>query len=146
MYNYLDLIINDFAELVKGKCATPAAEHLFEVREANETKLLLEEQAIAFHHSVAQLLFLSTRARRDIQVAVSFLTTRVKKPDKDGWGKLKRVMKYLNGTKRLKLTLSIESMLVIKWYINGSHNAYWECKGHGVAMMSLDNGAVLSYS
>ena len=62
------------------------------------------------------MLFLSSRARRDIQTAVSFLTMRVKKPDEDDWGKLKRALKFLNGTTRLKLTLTIKSMGVI----NGS--------------------------
>jgi hypothetical protein len=52
---------------------------------------------------VAQLLFMSTRARQDIQTAVAFLTTRVKNPDENDWGKLKRVLKYLNGTRYLKL-------------------------------------------
>jgi hypothetical protein len=48
-------------------------------------KWLSEEHAQHFHHAVAQVLFLSV-------TAVSFLTTRVKKPDKDDWGKLKRVL------------------------------------------------------
>jgi hypothetical protein len=78
---------------------------LFVVRDENEGRKLSEEQALAFHHTVlAQLLFMdswATRARRDIQMAVAFLTTRVKSPDEDdwGWGKLKRVLKYLNGNK-----------------------------------------------
>jgi hypothetical protein len=43
------------------------------------------------------------RARQEIQTAVAFLTTRVKNPDEDDRGKLKRVLKYLNGTRYLKL-------------------------------------------
>ena len=42
-----------------------------------------------------QLLFVSARARRDIQSPVAFLTTRVKGLDEDDWGKFKRVLKYL---------------------------------------------------
>jgi hypothetical protein len=34
----------------------------------------------------------------------------MKAPDEDDWGKLKRVLKYLNGTKHLKLTLSVEDL------------------------------------
>ena len=67
--------------MITGKAATPAADHLFSVRDAEEAKYLPEEKAITFHHNTAQLLFLSSQARRDIQTAVSFLTTRVKKPD-----------------------------------------------------------------
>ena len=83
MFQYLDGTIDEFSELITGKSATPAADHLFSVRDTDEAKYLLGEKAIAFHHTTAQLLFLSLRARRDIQTAVSFLTTRVKKPDKD---------------------------------------------------------------
>ena len=90
------------------------------------------------------MLFLSSRARRDIQTAVSFLSTRFKKPDEDGWGKLKRALKYLNGTRRLKLTLMIESMGVIKWFIDGLHYTHWDCKGHGSAMMVIVCGAISS--
>ena len=92
------------------------------------------------------MLFLSSRARRDIQTAVSFLTTRVKKPYEDNWGKLKRALKYLNGTKRLKLTLKIESMGVNKWFIDGSHNTHWESEGNDGARMVMGCGAISSYS
>ena len=71
-------------------------------------------KAQEFHHITAQLLFLSARARRDIQVAVAFLTTRVKKPDTDDWGKLRRVLKYLKGTKYMKLLLSIYDLSKMK--------------------------------
>jgi hypothetical protein len=54
-----------------------------------DRKLLEEERAVAFHHTTAQLLFVATRARRDIQTAVAFLTMRVKSPDEDDRGKLK---------------------------------------------------------
>ena len=110
MFKYLDSIIDEFPEFITGKAATPAADHLFSVRDTDEAKCLPAEKAIPFHHTTAQLLFLSSRARRDIQTAVSFLTVRVKKPDKYDWVKLKRALKYLNGTRRLKLTLTIESM------------------------------------
>jgi hypothetical protein len=68
-----------------------------------------------------------TRARPNIQTAVAFLTTRVKSPDKDDWGKLKRVLKYLNGTKYLKLKLSVDNLGLLKWYVNGLHNVNWDC-------------------
>ena len=55
-------------------------------------------------------------------------------------------MKYLNGTRRLKLTLTIESMGVIKWFIDGSHNTHWDCKGHCGAMMVTRYGDIYSYS
>ena len=63
-------------------------------------KYLPEEQAHAFHHTMAQLLFLY-RVRHDIQTTVACLTTHVKHPDDDDWGELKRVLTYLLSTYRL---------------------------------------------
>ncbi len=57
---------------------------------------------------------MATRVRLDIQTAVAFLTTRVKSPDIDDWGKLKRVLKYLNGTKYLKLRLCVDNLGLLK--------------------------------
>ena len=78
-------------------------------------------------------------------MAVAFLTTRVKNPDKDDWGKLKRVLTYLNGTKFLKLTLTVENLGMLKWYVDGAHNIHWDCKGHGGAVFKLGKGATTSY-
>ncbi len=90
MWDYIKKVIKEFPEEITGVCATPASDYLFKVCE-NGTKLN-EELAEAFH-TVYQLLFAASRARRDIQMAVSFLTTRVKDPDKDDWRKLVRVLK-----------------------------------------------------
>ncbi len=61
-------------------------------------------------------------------------------------GELKRVLKYLNDTKFLKLTLSIENLGMLKWYVDGSHNVHWDCKGHGGAVFKLGKGTTTSYS
>ena len=71
---------------------------------------------------------------------------RVKAPDKDDWGKLKQVLRTLNGTKGLKLTMSVNGLSILKWYVDGSHNVHWDCKGHAGAMFILGEGAVSSYS
>jgi hypothetical protein len=77
---------------------------------------------------------------------VAFLTTRVKNPDEDNWGKLKRVLKYLNGRKYLKLRLSVDNLGLLKWFVDASHDTHWDCKGHGRAMFTMGRGAAPSYS
>ena len=150
MIKYVEKVFNDFPEVIKKSSSTPAADHLFNIRDPEETeklgKWLSEEQAQHFHHAVAQLLFLSVRARRDIQTAVSFLTTRVRKPDEDDWGKLKRVLQYLYGTKHMKLTLSVDNLQQIRWWVDASYNVHEDCKGQTGAMMSLGKGAPISFS
>ena len=145
MITYLKNVIEQFPEEISGRASSPAAEHLFAVRDKSTARVLKEERALAFHHMVAQLLFMCTRAQRDIQMVVAFLTTRVKSPDKDDWGKLKRVLKYLNGTKYLKLRLSMENLGMLKWYVNGTHNVHLDCRGHGGALFSMGKGATTSY-
>jgi hypothetical protein len=63
MVAYLKNMISDFPELITGKAATPAADHLFTIRDKKEWRLLEEERALAFRHMVAQLLFMLIRAR-----------------------------------------------------------------------------------
>ncbi len=71
--------------------------------------------------------------------------TRVKSPSKDNWGKLKRVLKYLNGTKYLKLRLSVENLGMLKWYGNGLHSVHQDCRGHGGALFSKGKEEATSY-
>ena len=94
------------------KVTMPAANHLFDVNE-HQVKLG-EDQKKLFHRITAKLFFVSKRGRPDIQVAVSFLTTRVTQPDEDDWKKLLRLMRYIDTSIDLLLTLSIDSFNAIK--------------------------------
>ena len=38
MFKYLDIIIDEFPELITRNAATPAADHLFSVRDADKTR------------------------------------------------------------------------------------------------------------
>ena len=64
MIKYLKRVMTDFPEAITSTVATPAADH--DIRDEEEAKWLPEEQAQDSHRSVAQLLFLSARARPDI--------------------------------------------------------------------------------
>jgi hypothetical protein len=67
-------------------------------------------------------------------------------PDEDDWGKLKCVLKYLNGTQHLKLTLSADSLSILHWYIDASHQTHDDCRGHTSAIFTFGTGAVTSSS
>ena len=99
----------------------PAAEHLFDVREDKKYKLLPEEQAQEFHRTTDQLFFMCARARPDIRTAVSFLCTRYKEPDEDDWGKLKQVLKYLYSTMHMKLSLLVDNLQTLTWWVDASY-------------------------
>ncbi len=145
MIRYITKILNKFPEMIMGVESTQAADHLFQKHAPFEAHCLPESQAIAYHHTMAQLLFLS-RVYDDIQTAVAFLTTRVKTPDEDDWGKLKRVCKYLNGTGYLKLNLSAESLSIPCWYVDTSHHIHDDYRGHTGAILTFGAGAITSLS
>eukprot|EP00984_Skeletonema_dohrnii_P016801 scaffold7524_cov79-Skeletonema_dohrnii-CCMP3373.AAC.1 len=146
MIPYIGTIITEFPEAITKSAPSPYTDNLFKVRDEADAKFLPEEQAVAFHRTVAQLLFLCYRARKDIQTAVSFLTTRVRRPDEDDWGKVKRVLRYLYGTRSLPLRLTVDDLTVAKWNIDASHAVHWDCKGQTGAGMTLGKGAVSSFS
>ncbi len=58
----LKYVIEQFPEEISGKASSPAAEHLFAVRDKSKARVLEEERALAFHHMVAKLHFMCTRA------------------------------------------------------------------------------------
>ena len=144
MIDYVKEMINDFGEDVTKIAKTPAAEHLFKVRDDVEN--VSEEKSQRFHNIVAKGLFLCKRARIDLQTTIAFLSTRVKEPDQDDWKKLTRMMRYLNGTKELKLTLKANSANIIKWWIDAAYAVHNNMRSHTGATMSMGKGSILSKS
>ena len=72
--------------------------------------------------------------------------TRVKKPNQDDWGKLRRVLTYLKNTKYMKLTITVDDLSIIRWWVDRSDWTHHDCKGHSGIMMSLGRGAVICKS
>ena len=145
MDEYVQEILDEARPDMDGESTTPAAEHLYEVNNDNP-ELLAEDTAQYFHTMVAKMLFLSKRARPDIQEAVAFLTTRVKRPDKDDYKKLGRAVKYLRATPTLALTLEADNTHVIKWWIDAAFAVHNDMRSQTGATMSLGKGSAYSMS
>jgi hypothetical protein len=58
MITHTTKVLTNFPKAIATSCATPAADHLFKIRNETSAKFLPEAQAQAFHLTVAQLLFL----------------------------------------------------------------------------------------
>jgi hypothetical protein len=145
MMEYIKNIIKDFPEEITGTKTSLAADHLFLVRDPSLAKVLPEEQAMAFHPAMAQLQFLSARAHQDIQPATAFLTTQVRLPDKDDWGKVKRVLGYLKDTLHMPLILLADLLMLSQWWVV-AYAMHDDCRGHMGVGMSFGQGMALSYS
>ena len=133
-------------EEIKYVAATSVAEHLFDVSEYNQDRLLPEEQARAFHHSTDQLLFLCAFAPPDIHTSVSVLCTRCKASDEDNWDKLKRFLKYLYGTWHMKLCLLVDKLHTLTRWVDASYTVHWDSRRHIGMVMSMGLMAAMSGS
>ena len=121
-------MIEDFPEDDDTTAITPAALHLFNVREDGEK--LPEDEAVSFHNVVARGSFVCERARPDIQPAVAFLTTCASQPDEDDWKKLCRVINCLKGTPNRILTPSADGAWAPKWHVDVSCAVHKDMRMH----------------
>ena len=89
---------------------------------------------------------MAKRGRPDINLTISYLCTRVQAPDENDWEKLMRLMKYLNGTREMVLTLGADQLNVIKWYVDASYSVHPDYKSHTGCMMTMGTGAITTIS
>ena len=61
---------------------------------------------------------------------IAVLATRIISPNIMDWKKLVRTLKYLNGTKKYHLNLSMYDMVVIKWCVNALFEVHPNSKTH----------------
>ena len=82
MEHYIDMMLQDAREEMKGTATTPAASHLFKVNN-KDPQFLGAEKKIIFVHLMMQGLYLSQQGRPDIRTAIAFLCGRLRNPDED---------------------------------------------------------------
>ena len=129
MEHYIDMMLHDAPEDIKGVSNMPAAVHLFKTN-LEDPKLLDEKENKIFLYLVMQGLYLSQRGRPDICSAISFLCGRLHNLDKDDYKKLTRMMQYLRGTKNLIITLQVNNNGIVQWWTDTSYAVHEDMKGH----------------
>ena len=145
MTDYIDTILDDCLDGMDGTAVTLAALHLFKVNDVNPEYLSVNDTE-AFYHSTMQLAYLPHHAHLDIRTAVMFLQTRVQCPDWDDLKKLSRVIQYLQHTRSLELTLSIDPTKNLPLWVDASYAVHSDMKSHTGGTLSLGHGSVYSLS
>ena len=141
MFDFIDEIIAAFEKAyptMKGTKSTAAPEDLFKVD--NDCEKLVDDKTIIFHNLMAKTLYSTKRARPDTSTSLSFLTTRVRAPDKDDEKKLIHLMKYIRGTRRLPLILSATGCGILKWWVDAAFAVHPNMRGHSGGGLSLGRG------
>jgi hypothetical protein len=98
---------------------------------------LKQDKAVEFHNLVAKTLYSTKRARPDTCTAITFLTTRVRAPDKEDWNKLVHLMRYIRGTRTMLLILSDNGSGILKRWVDASFGVHPNMRGHSGGGLSL---------
>jgi hypothetical protein len=141
MFDYMDEIITAFdkAEPKGGGTKTSAApDSIFKVDENCEK--LKQDKAVEFHNLVANTFYSTKRSMPDTCIAITFLTMRVRAPNKDDWNKLVHLMRYIRGTRTMPLILSANGSGIIKWWVDASVAVHPNMRGHSGGGLSLGRG------
>jgi histone deacetylase 1/2 len=122
-----------------GTAKTPAAEDLFEFDP--ESGRLDAEESETFHSHVCKLLYLAKRVRPDILLPVGVLASRVSEPTNSDMKKLKRVCRYVNGSRELGLVLKAGSSMEVIAFVDASYGVHADGKSVTGALSSLGGGS-----
>ena len=141
MPNYVDNLLKEY-KVIKFK-KYPSQLNLFTI---NDQALLPKEKQDFLHSGVAKLLYLSTRTRPDISLAVNFLCTRVNKFTLDDESKFFNILEYLNYSKNIGLILKSNENdnIDIKVYADASFGICeaTRCGQTGICVM-VNNSLIL---
>jgi len=138
IHKYIKGFLDELPPELRGCSTTPASSHLFNAE--GPSPPLDAHNAKAYYHHTMQLLYIGKRGRPDLQISLSFLTIRVRKPIVTDWRKLAKTCKYLNDTKDLVLTLEAHSILLLKWYIDAAFAIHADMRSHSGGMLTIGNG------
>ena len=120
--------------------STPAAHDLFELNEGSER--LDKQRSEIFHHIVAKLLFVSKRARLDIEPTISFMCTRVSKSMEQDWSKLGRLLGYLSRTIEMRRVVGANNLSILHSWADASCAVHNDMRGHAGGVRSLGYGVI----
>ena len=139
--DYVKRLLKDFPiKFDKSQVSvTPAANNLLDIGKGEG---LNDEKREIFYSFVTKGMFVSKRARLDIAPTISVLATRVQKSNDDDWKKLISLMRYLDGTQELHLTLSANDLRTIKWYIDASFAVHPDFRSHTGGVMTMGEGGM----
>ena len=147
MFEYMEECLDAFNKATShgsGTKTSAAPADLFVVH--LDSDKLPKVKAEQFHSIVAKVLFATKRARPDTGAAISYLTTRVREPNRSDWSKLAHMMKYIRYTKLLPLILRADGTGILKWYVDGSHGVHPNMRGHTGGGLTMGTGFPITAS
>ena len=136
----IDMFVQSDGNEITEEVTSPATRRLRDVDP--ECELLSKDKQDAFHSIVAKLLWIMKRARPDLETAISYLCTRVAKCDTDDWGKLRRVIAYIQCTLDDIRVIGATDLKSIYTWIDAAYAVNPDMKSQTGGTMSLGLGVL----
>ena len=133
--------IDMFEDDLRSDINSPAYKDLFETYD-DKAEDLDKGRSETFHRVVAKLLFITKRARPDIETAMSYLTTRVSKSNIRDWYKLKRLLSFLKKTIKDERIIGASSLNDLFTWVDASYAVHPNMRGHTGGTMSYGTGVI----
>ena len=144
MKSYLVEAINESGLTINRSAVTPAGKDMFETSEKAER--LSVAGAAVFYSVTAKLLYVSIRARMDLLLATSFLTTRVSKSTHQDLAKLKRLLEYIHGSLDDEYVIGADDLGQLRTWVDALYAVHPDCRSHTGGAISLGTGALICKS
>lgn len=145
MKEYLTEAIDESGFNIRNIAATPARRDMFEVDP--ESPPLPKEHFDKFRSVVMKLLlYVAIRARMDLLLAISFLSTRTSKSTVEDEAKLKRTLEYIKGAADLEYTLGADNLGTFRSWVDASYATHPDMNSHTGGITSFGTGGFLCKS
>jgi hypothetical protein len=144
MPTYIQEAIDQSGLDINKTAPTPCANSLLNVDDTSPQ--LPTQRAETLHSIVAKLIYVGTRTRTDILLALAFLCGRVSAPTEQDEKKLRRLLEYLNGTKDMPLILGADNLTTFYTWVDASFATHTDMRSHTGGAISFGRGAIICKS
>ena len=70
----------------------------------------------------------------------------MQEPNESDWKKLIKLLKYLNGTRNLVVTIVMDNLHIVKWHVDVAFGVHNDFKSHTGVTCTMGKGSVISMS
>lgn len=144
MRYYIDSLIDNFSYKLNENTKIPWNDNLIQIDE--KAKKVNNRRCAVLHKFLMKCMFWGKPGRPDVNPLVTFLSKRLKEPNKGGWTKLVRVLNFLKKSRDEVLTLEADATQTLTWYIDVAFAVHPDMKGHTGVVFTLGKGIIISES
>lgn len=140
---YINQVARDFGLLESKASPVPIGVNYGKATDETDGGLLLTNTK--YQQLLGCLLYVSVNTRPDIAAAVAILAQRTSQPRQDDWNELKRVLRYLKGTAKIRLSMASGNASKLVGYADANWAEDKKDRKSNSGYVFIFNGGVISW-